>query len=119
NTCTHNDFDTIRPSLHTPADLIGATPIRNFTDMTLAGGCFPEILADDFARRFSMRAANLMWFLGAGASAAAGIPTAYDMIWEFKRQLFISQRRVSAKAVADLSGPGTRAQIQAHIDSLG
>jgi hypothetical protein len=55
----------------------------------------PEIGADDFARRFSLRAPNLMWFLGSGASAAAGIPTAFDMIWEFKQQLFISQRRVS------------------------
>ena len=87
--------------------------------MTPADDRLPEILADDFARRFSLRAANLMWFLGAGASAAAGIPTAYDMIWELKQQLFVSQRRISAKAVADLSSPAIRAQIQAHIDSLG
>lgn len=60
-----------------------------------------------------------MWLLGAGASAAAGIPTAFDMIWEFKRQLFISQRRVSARSMADLSSPHIRGQIQAHIDSLG
>jgi hypothetical protein len=79
----------------------------------------PEIGADDFARRFSLRAANLMWFLGAGASAAAGIPTAFDMVWEFKQQLFISQRRVSTQFVADLSSPTIRAQLQAHIDSLG
>lgn len=78
-----------------------------------------EIGADDFARRFSLRAQNLMWFLGAGASAAAGIPTAFDMIWEFKQRLFISQRRVSANAMSDLSSSAIRAQIQAHIDSLG
>lgn len=60
-----------------------------------------------------------MWFLGAGASAAAGIPTALDMIWEFKQQLFISQRRVSPKLVGDLSSPTIRAQLQAHIDSAG
>ncbi len=54
----------------------------------------PHIGADDFARRFSMRGGNLMWLLGAGASASAGIPTAEDMLWEFKQQLFISQRRV-------------------------
>jgi len=77
----------------------------------------PQIGADDFARRFSLRAANLMWLLGAGASAAAGVPTAGDMVWEFKQQLFISQRRVSPQAVADLSSPGIRAQLQAHIDS--
>src|SRR5215510_3398256 len=77
----------------------------------------PRIVADDFARRFSMRAGNLMWLLGAGASAAAGIPTAGDMVWEFKQQLFISQRRVSPKMVSDLSSPSIRSQLQAHIDS--
>jgi NAD-dependent SIR2 family protein deacetylase len=40
------------------------------------------IEADDFARRFKMRAGNLMWLLGAGASAAAGVPTASDMVWD-------------------------------------
>ncbi|MBI4538944.1 MAG: SIR2 family protein [Gemmatimonadetes bacterium] len=59
-----------------------------------------------------------MWFLGAGASASAGIATAWDMIWEFKQRLFVSQRRVSPQAVADLSSPAVRAQLQAHIDSL-
>lgn len=77
----------------------------------------PEIGADDFARRFSLRAANLMWLLGAGASAAAGIPTAWHMVWEFKQQLFISQRRVSPQAVADLSSPAVRAQLQGHLDA--
>jgi hypothetical protein len=77
----------------------------------------PEIGADDFARRFSLRATNMMWFLGAGASAAAGIPTAADMVWEFKQRLFVSQRRVSAQAVADLSSPAVRTQLQAHIDA--
>lgn len=92
----------------------------------MAGGQFettepntPHIGADDFARRFSLRAANLTWLLGAGASASAGIPTAADMIWEFKQRLFISQRRVSPTSVADLSNSAVRAQLQAHIDSSG
>ena len=59
-----------------------------------------------------------MWFLGAGASASAGLPTAMDMIWEFKQKLFVSQRRSSADAVANLSQPNVRARLQAHIDSL-
>jgi hypothetical protein len=78
-----------------------------------------EIGADDFARRFSLRAGNLMWFLGAGASASAGIPTAGDMIWEFKQTLFVTQRRVSLKMVADLTSEAVRAQLQAHVDSSG
>ncbi len=42
----------------------------------MTGVGYPVVAADDFARRFSMRAGNLMWLLGAGASAAAGVPTA-------------------------------------------
>ena len=83
------------------------------------GTALPEIAADDFARRFSLRSGNLMWLLGAGSSASAGIPTAGDMIWEFKQTLFVSQRRVSPKMVADLSSPAIRVQLQAHIDSSG
>ena len=78
----------------------------------------PYIDADDFARRFNLRAKNLMWLLGAGASAAAGVPTAMDMVWEFKQQLFISQRKVSLQAVSDLSNQAVRDQLQAHVDSL-
>src|ERR1700751_2522730 len=79
----------------------------------------PEIVADDFARRFSLRSGNLMWLLGAGASASAGISTAGAMIWEFRKKLFISQRRTSPQVVSDLSSPAIRARLQAHIDSSG
>ena len=79
----------------------------------------PCIEPDDFARRFSLRAKNLMWLLGAGASASAGVPTAADMAWEFKQQLFISQRRISHQVTSDLSNPIIRSRLQTHIDSLG
>ena len=79
----------------------------------------PELSIDDFTRRFALRAANLMWFLGAGASASAGIPTAYDMVWEFKQLLYVSQRRVTLQSVADLSNPAIRAQLQAHVNAAG
>ncbi|MFH1969017.1 MAG: SIR2 family protein [Verrucomicrobiota bacterium] len=41
------------------------------------------------------------------------------MVWEFKQQLFISQRRVSPPTVTDLSNPTIRARLQTHIDSSG
>lgn len=65
-----------------------------------------------------MRSGSLMWLLGAGASAAAGVPTAWDMCWEFKQQLYVSQRRVSAKSVADLSNPAVRQLVQSFVDGL-
>jgi hypothetical protein len=40
------------------------------------------------------------------------------MIWEFKQQLYVSQRRVSPKTVADLSNPTVRRSLQAFIDGL-
>ena len=79
---------------------------------------YPIIAADDFARRFSMRPGGLMWLLGAGASAAVGIPTAWDMIWEFKQQIYVSQRRVSPKTVADLANPAVRRSLQSFMDGL-
>ncbi len=65
-----------------------------------------------------MRGGGLMWLLGAGASAAAEIPTAWDMIWEFKQQLYVSQRRVSPKTVADLANPAVQRELQSSIDGL-
>ena len=79
----------------------------------------PYISADDFARRFSLRAKNLMWLLGAGASASAGVPTAADIIWDLKQQLFVSQRRAPSHEVADLSNPVVRNRLQGHVDALG
>ena len=76
------------------------------------------IEADDFARRFSLRAQQLMWFLGAGASVSAGLPTAMNMVWEFKRELYVSQQKVSRKTLADLSNPTVQAKLQTHLDSL-
>jgi hypothetical protein len=75
----------------------------------------PIIEADDFARRFSLRGSSLMWFLGAGASAAAGVPTAYDMIWEFKQKLYASQRRISLETVSDLSSPIVRQRLRTTL----
>jgi hypothetical protein len=51
------------------------------------------------------------------ASAAAGLPTAGDMIWEFKQRLYISQRRVSPRSVQDLGNQAIRAQLQSYFDA--
>jgi len=79
----------------------------------------PTIEPDDFARRFSLRGQKLMWLLGAGASASAGIPTAADMIWEFKQRLYVTQRGASPQSVSDLSNPLVRSLLQGHIDASG
>lgn len=78
---------------------------------------FPTIQQDDFVRRMAMRSGEAMWFLGAGASASSGVPTAGDMIWDFKQRLFVSQRHVDRSTVEDLANPFIRRQLEAHIES--
>src|SRR5690606_8200276 len=77
----------------------------------------PNVDVDDFARRFQMRSGSLMWLLGAGASASSGIPTAGEMLWEFKQALYVSQKKVSLKSVEDLTNPAIRSLIQNYISS--
>lgn len=44
---------------------------------------------------------------------------AWDMIWEFKQSLFASRKRISLKAVSDLTNPVIRNNLQEFIDSTG
>lgn len=59
-----------------------------------------------------------MWFLGAGASAAAGVPTAYNMIWEFKRTLYCAAQRVSVRSCSDLGNSALRHKLQQYFDGV-
>lgn len=59
------------------------------------------LTGQQFASTFCLRPQELAWFLGAGASASAGIPTGNSMIQDFKKRLFcqlsgLSQREVDA-----------------------
>lgn len=72
-----------------------------------------------FLRLFQLRAAQIMWFLGAGASRAAGIKTAGDMIWDFKQRLYRSQKKLPPSAITDIGEPTVQRKLQAHFDALG
>ena len=79
----------------------------------------PDMKLDEFLRLHALRAPNIAWLLGAGASASAGIPTAYDMIWDFKRILFCAAQRVSVESCAHLGDSGVRGRLQRHFDDKG
>ena len=70
-----------------------------------------------FLRLFQLRKAQIMWFLGAGASRAAGIKTAGDMIWEFKHKLYCSEKKVPLSFIADPGDPIVQRKMQAHFDT--
>jgi len=72
-----------------------------------------------FLRMFERRSAQIMWFLGAGASRSAGIKTAGDMIWDFKQRLYRSQKKLPPSAITDIGEPAVRRKLQAHFDELG
>ncbi len=76
----------------------------------------PKISHGEFLRLFPVRAPYLMWFLGAGASAGAGIPTAWDMIWEFKRLIYCTETHVSLARCGNLSDERLRRRIQKYFD---
>jgi hypothetical protein len=79
----------------------------------------PEMLPETFLRSFALRSKGIMWLLGAGASASAGIPTAWHFIWEFKRALYCSRTRRSPKTLEDLSSPQIQQFLQQHFDDTG
>lgn len=69
-----------------------------------------------FLRAYQMRARNVMWFLGAGASRSAGIKTAGDMIWDFKQQLYRSEKKLPPTAITDPGDPAVRNKLQKYFD---
>lgn len=59
----------------------------------------PVISAADFASAFVLRPHLFAWFLGAGASAASGVPTGYAMIRDFKTRIFCREAGYSLREV--------------------
>ncbi len=73
----------------------------------------------EFLRTYSVRSPHMMWLLGAGASASSGIPTAGDMIWDFKRVIYCAEQRISIRTCEDLHDPRLQQKLQQHIDAAG
>lgn len=70
----------------------------------------------EFARSFAVRAPAYMWLVGAGASAAGGVPTASDMILDFKGRLFCSEVGIPRHRI-DASDPLWEERITAHFNN--
>ena len=45
----------------------------------------------ELTKLFCARPQNFAWFLGAGTSRSAGLPTAGDVIWDLKRQIYCNE----------------------------
>lgn len=78
----------------------------------------PSFDVSAFLRVYQMRAANIMWFLGAGASRAAGIQTAGDMISDFKQRLYRSHKKLPPSAITDPGDPIVRHKLQQYLEAI-
>ena len=74
-----------------------------------------HVTSGAFARSFGQRTHRLAWLLGAGTSASAGVPTATDMIVDFKARLYCAQTNIPRSEV-DLSDPLWEERITSHFD---
>lgn len=73
---------------------------------------------DNFIRHFVQNAPQLMWFLGAGASRTAGMPTATDIIWDLKRKYYCLKENQDLQT-HDINKQAIRRKIQDYLDSKG
>lgn len=74
------------------------------------------ISSAEFARVFTTRGRRVAWFLGAGASASAGVPTGYDMIMDFKTRLYADATNLTLRDM-DPSDPLWRERINKFFDN--
>lgn len=71
----------------------------------------------EFVRIYPLRAKTISWFFGAGTSVSAGLPTASDLVWEFKKRIYCSEEGLHLSLFSNLSDPAIRAQIQNYFNS--
>ncbi|MEX1014330.1 MAG: SIR2 family protein [Candidatus Paceibacterota bacterium] len=65
-----------------------------------------------------LRSNQIMWFLGAGASVTAGVPTAGQMIWEFKKRKYCADKSIPIKSCENLNDELVRRRIQEYLNTL-
>jgi NAD-dependent SIR2 family protein deacetylase len=73
---------------------------------------------NEFIKLYTLRAKNISWFFGAGTSVAAGIPTANQMIWDFKRKIYCINEQKSVTDYNAISNSAIRNQIQSYFDNI-
>src|SRR5437016_4957666 len=67
---------------------------------------------------FCARPQNFAWFLGAGASRSAGLPTAYDVLWDLKRRHYCREENQDVSR-QDIQNEAVKQLIQTYMDSHG
>lgn len=72
----------------------------------------------EFIRRVSDKTDRFAWFLGAGASQTANLPTAIDIVWDIKRRRYCADENQPI-AANDLQNAAVRSKIDSYMTSKG
>ena len=79
-----------------------------------------RLSVDAFVRSLAVnRDRPICLLLGAGASISSGMPSAQRCIWEWKRDIFVTNNPTLGESVGELSLPGTKRRIQRWLDQRG
>src|SRR6058998_2523390 len=68
----------------------------------------------EFTHLFCARPQNFAWFLGAGTSRTAGLPTANDIIWDLKVRYYCREENQDISH-QDVQNEAIAARIQAFM----
>ena len=74
---------------------------------------------DAFVRSLGISASPLSILIGAGASISSGLPSATRCIWEWKRNIFLTNNPGLENQFKELSLPNVREGIQQWLDDQG
>lgn len=73
-----------------------------------------------FIRSISGKAnGSISLFLGAGASISSGIPSASQLVWEFKRKIYCQENRIPERNLQDIELESNQNVIQNFLDRAG
>ena len=70
----------------------------------------------DLIQHITLNEPHFMWFLGAGAPRSAGLPTAYNIIWDLKRRYYALHENVDISEL-DITNEFVRKKIQLYMDN--
>jgi hypothetical protein len=72
----------------------------------------------EFISHYVQNAPQIIWFLGAGTSRTAGMPTASDITWDLKRRYYCLRQNQDIRS-HDLNNKAVKDRIQTYFDSKG
>lgn len=77
-----------------------------------------DLPENEFLHNYLQNAPQMMWFLGAGTSRTAGLPTATDIIWDLKHRFYCLHENQDLQS-HDINNHAIRQKIQTYLDSQG